>query len=243
MKALFEQMCAELGFNASVASVEADDELIQDIQAGGKAKRAAQKLLGHHAVSEALELLGRSELARQPVERGVEGEPLWPAGIVGSSSHSYTRAVAAVSDASKIPASKLLTLGMDIERVSQKRSEKAFFKVLQPSELEAVYASERFNAPLAHQLYSLKESAYKAVYMLNGHKLKPSEVSFRIDDSDSVECLLSKELQLPVLTARTAMFEEYACAICGLVAESFSLESIPDQKDNSKQGEVTMGSC
>lgn len=118
--------------------------------------RAAEFRLGRRAAHLALEKIGCEP---QPVLRGNQREPLWPAGVVGSITHAGNHALAAaafLSDAGGI--------GIDFEDRAR------FFPALDreiavEDELIALGRMEgRAREDATIELFSAKESIYKAHY-------------------------------------------------------------------------------
>lgn len=94
-----------------------------------------------------------------PILRGTRGEPLWPAGVVGSISHLDHQAIAVVALTSAASG-----IGVDLEDQSR------YFDGLaaeitgpeEMQELEALDPAARVRATL--EIFSAKESIYKANY-------------------------------------------------------------------------------
>lgn len=108
---------------------------------------------GRHCARTALAALGIHEFSLLP---GVGREPVWPAGVVGSITHSSGLCAAAVAKAEQVPA-----LGIDIER------ERALDDDLVPSICTPREQSmlARFDGDAwATIVFSAKESVYKAYF-------------------------------------------------------------------------------
>jgi len=120
-------------------------------------KRRAEFVAGRHAAALALSRFGGVER----VDRGARGEPLWPAGFVGSISHGAGLAVAVVSSSRDYRG-----LGIDVERwMSDQECAEVSERVLHPLELEMLgHALPALSAASCVSLgFSLKESLYKCL--------------------------------------------------------------------------------
>lgn len=115
-------------------------------------KRRADYLAGRALLIRAFDALGH---APQHVARGADRAPLWPAGFVGSLSHSRRTCACLLST------NTALRVGLDVETTLSSDSERAVRKVaLTPSE-QALAA----DAPdLPALIFSGKETLFKALY-------------------------------------------------------------------------------
>ncbi|MBJ6133016.1 4'-phosphopantetheinyl transferase superfamily protein [Ochrobactrum sp. Q0168] len=113
-------------------------------RASGTARIAARELLEIH---------GKGDLA---ILRGASGEPIWPAGIVGSLAHDDDMAVAAVASSADF-----LLVGIDVEPAVPLPEDIAAL-VKQPGDRlpEGAADADRI-------LFCAKEAVYKAVYPLD----------------------------------------------------------------------------
>lgn len=126
----------------------------------GLAKRQGEYLAGRLCARQALQLLqGRASV---PL-RGEDGAPQWPAGSVGSITHSHGQAAALVAHSQDWQG-----LGLDLEKqLSPARAAKLAGEILTPAELQR--ASGLDELALAQRVtltFSLKESLFKALYPL-----------------------------------------------------------------------------
>jgi 4'-phosphopantetheinyl transferase EntD len=137
-------------------------------------KRRREVTNARSCARRALARLGRPEV---PILRGAKGEPLWPAGVVGSITHTAGYYAAAVAEASGVR-----SVGVDAE---------------QHGELpDGVLGHVAFGAELARLaalpkspdrvwwdrlLFSAKESVYKAWFPLTGRWLGFEEAEVTID--------------------------------------------------------------
>ena len=134
------------------------------------AKRRRQFASGRHAARAAL---GRLAGLAPPIPRDAGGRPVWPAGFVGSISHTETLAAAAVS------AGTVRGLGIDVEdsgRLASGRP-RLLEKLFTPAERARVRADPRVGAVL----FSAKEAAYKAVNPLAGRFIGFREAEAEVD--------------------------------------------------------------
>lgn len=117
------------------------------------AKRRAEYLAGRVLAMQALEYLGLPGVA---IGRGDKGEPLWPAGVRGSLSHSHgTAGVWIGSDGA--------LLGLDIEALADARAAGAIrHSVLTSKDLDRLGPDP--DATLSTAVFSAKEAIYKALY-------------------------------------------------------------------------------
>lgn len=118
------------------------------------ARRRAFRL-GRAAAHAALAAIGRDEA---PILAGVDRQPLWPPGIVGSISHTSELGVALVA-----PADHTDGVGLDVE--SRRYAPELGTQVPRPEErrwLDKERATDQDDLLLA--LFSAKESLFKAFY-------------------------------------------------------------------------------
>ncbi len=130
--------------------------------------RARGYLAGRHCAAQAiLSLTGEPALIREPLPIGALGAPVWPAGIVGSISHSPRIAVAVAAWASVT-----LGIGIDCERVMNDAAvEDILGRVLPEGD-----AIGRRGDPTARldwrtfvtAVFSAKESVYKCLHPITG---------------------------------------------------------------------------
>lgn len=118
------------------------------------ARRKVEFALGRAAAHRVLEELG---VASEPILKGTLGEPLWPAGVVGSITHGYGLALAAAA-----PDSVASGIGIDLESAGR------YFPGLVDQiavDEEGEWLStlpEAEMAKAAIELFAIKESFYKA---------------------------------------------------------------------------------
>jgi 4'-phosphopantetheinyl transferase EntD len=167
-------------FPESVVYVEADDSLAAEplhpaeaAQAAHMgAARRAEFARGRACARRALSKLG---IEGEPLLRGEGREPRWPAGVIGSLTHTQGFCAAAVARRGEI-----LALGLDAE--SAPISPRAARRVLDDEErarIEALGAARiRDFATLA---FSAKESVFKALFPLSGRRLVFRDAEIEID--------------------------------------------------------------
>ena len=125
----------------------------------------------------AREALGRLGVAPQPIVNGSRGEPIWPAGIVGSITHcAGYRACAVASERD------LSTLGVDAE-LDQPLPAGLVGDIALPEErltIERLAAADP-SVSWDRLLFSIKESIYKAWFPLTRSWLGFEDASVSID--------------------------------------------------------------
>jgi enterobactin synthetase component D len=121
------------------------------------AKRRMEFLAGRLCAREAARRLGRP---LPLVHRGPNGEPVWPAGLVGSIAHSNSIACAVVADASSHRA-----IGVDVEQpCSAEDAEQLAPMVFASGERSAIGEWPEGEGDLFTTVFSLKEAIYKSLY-------------------------------------------------------------------------------
>ncbi|HEY4023183.1 MAG TPA: 4'-phosphopantetheinyl transferase superfamily protein [Pseudonocardiaceae bacterium] len=121
--------------------------------------------------------LARIGVPAVPILRGNKGQPLWPAGVVGSMTHTAGYCAAAVADAGKIR-----SIGIDAEEHDQLPG-----GVLDAVSLPAERAMlQRLGTDLHWDrlLFSAKESVYKAWFPLTGRWLGFEDAHLTFDPDD-----------------------------------------------------------
>jgi 4'-phosphopantetheinyl transferase EntD len=133
----------------------------EDALLGEETASIASSVIAARRASGAARIVARELLARLghagcPVPRGASGEPIWPAGIVGSLAHDDRVAVAAVGMQANVGA-----IGIDIEPA-----------VALPPDMLTLVATPRELSKIADPLrgrllFAAKEAVYKALYPLD----------------------------------------------------------------------------
>ena len=138
-------------------------------------KRAREFAAGRRAARSAMAQLG---LPAQQIPMGKRREPVWPAGLVGSISHTDKICIAAVG-----PADRLGQIGIDIETDAPLDAD-LWDTILTPAEriwLNVQPASQR--GRLVRLIFSAKESVYKAQFPISGKFLDFPDVEIATDAS------------------------------------------------------------
>ena len=130
--------------------------------------RRAEFLSGRVCAREALQALGYQD---SPLAADSEGVPQWPAGSVGSITHSRGCCGAVVAQAENYAG-----LGLDFEQTGR-LSEAAAKRVVHPT--EAAFASGHNDG--ATLLFSLKEAFYKAQFPKWRVRANFQDIAFAVD--------------------------------------------------------------
>lgn len=122
--------------------------------------------------------LGRLGLPPQPIPAGPDGNPRWPAGIVGSITHCRGYRAAAVARAGDFAA-----IGIDVEP-DQPLPSGVLAVIGSAEELAWVrsHRHERAGPCWDRLLFSAKESVFKAWFPLTARKLGFADASIAFDD-------------------------------------------------------------
>jgi 4'-phosphopantetheinyl transferase EntD len=138
--------------------------------------RRREFITARHCAREALGKLGYAPVA---IRAGRKREPLWPAGVVGSITHTTGFRAAAVA-----PQSVLASIGIDTEQ-NGKLPEGIEEAIADRGEREMLAALSRaFPATnWGRLLFSAKESVYKAWYPLTGRGLGFEDARLMIEPS------------------------------------------------------------
>ena len=125
----------------------------------------------------ARDALSRLGLPAQPIPTGPRGEPVWPAGVVGSITHCAGYRACAVA-----PASELLTVGIDAE-LDDPLPGGALGDIALPEERRWLEGAARSDPAISWDrlLFSIKESIYKAWFPLTRSWLGFEDASVSID--------------------------------------------------------------
>ena len=136
--------------------------------------RRREFITARRCAREALAQLG---VAPVPIRAGGKHEPLWPAGLVGSITHTAGYRAAAVAQQRT-----LASIGIDTEQ-HDKLPDGVEEAITVPAEREMLAALSRA-FPATHWdrlLFSAKESVYKAWYPLTGRQLGFEDARLTID--------------------------------------------------------------
>ena len=149
----------------------------EDLVANAVESRRREFVTARRCAREALAKLGH---APTPIRSGPMREPQWPAGLVGSITHTRGFRAAAVA-----PRSVLLSVGIDTEpNCPLPDSIEELVTVRGEPEMLAALARA---VPLTHWgrlLFSAKESVYKAWYPLTGRWLGFEDARLTIDPTE-----------------------------------------------------------
>lgn len=134
-------------------------------------QRAAEFRAGRACARQALSRLG---LADWPLLPAVTREPQWPAGIVGSITHSGSYCAAVVASAHRCAG-----LGIDVEAIARVGADLAP-AICTRGELADIAGSAGRELPLA-AWFSAKESVFKAVFPATRIAFEPSDIAITFD--------------------------------------------------------------
>ncbi|GGJ50842.1 4'-phosphopantetheinyl transferase family protein [Streptomyces brasiliensis] len=185
----------------SVVAVEAHGDEVRDaplypeeeaLMTRAVAKRRREFSAVRACARRAMDKLG---VPPQAVVTGASGAPVWPAGLVGSMTHSDDYCAAALARATD-----LASLGIDAEPHSPLPDDVASFVFL-PTEAERLRGLAA-DHPAVHWdriLFSAKESVYKAWFPLTGKWLDFAEADIEVlpDPEGSPHGRLSAGLLVP----------------------------------------------
>jgi 4'-phosphopantetheinyl transferase EntD len=119
--------------------------------------------------------LARLGIAETAIPRGAKGEPLWPAGVVGSITHTTGYFAAAVAQADKIR-----SIGIDAE-VHGELPEGVLSHIGFGPERTWLAGQDHTDVWWDRLLFSAKESVYKAWFPLTGRWLGFEDATVTID--------------------------------------------------------------
>jgi enterobactin synthetase component D len=133
-------------------------------------KRRREFRMGRAAAHRALDLLGIEE--RFAILRGAAGEPLWPAGVVGSITHAGDYAIAAAA-----PGGAASGIGIDLERIPEALQHDLSGHIASPEEAAWIKQEPLGVVSRTIVLFSAKEALFKALYPICGRYIGFKEVS------------------------------------------------------------------
>lgn len=144
----------------------------RDSIAGAVPARIAEFAAGRHCAHQALLAFGVA--VDVPLLRGPQREPLWPAGLVGSITHTAGYCAAVVA-----PASACAGLGIDAEHCGQVSTE-LWPMLFDASELALLHALEPLAKDrLATVLFAAKEAFFKSHFRLSRALPEFTEIALR----------------------------------------------------------------
>jgi 4'-phosphopantetheinyl transferase EntD len=165
-----------------VISVEAFEDVLsdpvfpgeEDLVANAVADRRREFVTARRCAREALARLGHNPA---PIRSGPKREPQWPAGLVGSITHTTGFRAAAVASQNTIA-----SVGIDAEQNDPlPEGVEALITVAGEPEMLLALARAFPMTQWGRLLFSAKESVYKALYPLTGRMLSFEEVRLTID--------------------------------------------------------------
>jgi enterobactin synthetase component D len=121
-------------------------------------KRRVEYCAGRLCAREALRACA-PELADAPIASGAHGEPLWPAGVVGTITHTHEFASAAVASTRHARA-----LGLDAERLTHLSADVLDYIALPAEVPAAALAAGMQPDAVASIVFSAKEALFKCLY-------------------------------------------------------------------------------
>ncbi|MBV8086499.1 MAG: 4'-phosphopantetheinyl transferase superfamily protein [Chloroflexi bacterium] len=173
-------------------------------------KRRLDFALGRAAAHEALRAFG---VADEPIGKGPKGEPLWPAGIVGSISHCEGLAAAALARVRRYRG-----LGLDVEPLDQALDHGVAERVCHPSELD-IGPAELTPMQRLLAVFSAKEAVYKAVFPVDRVFLDFLDAELRwLPEVCAFDAHMSKG-SVRELRIRLGWFGRWLVTAAGLAAE------------------------
>lgn len=185
---------ASLPPEEAVALRQAGPTRRRDFIAGRTAARAALHRLGHAAV---------------PIPVSPDRAPHWPAGIVGSISHTHGTAIVTVA-----PARQIAALGLDLELDCAVPAE-LWSEVLVPAEREHLARIAPADRPRhATLLFSAKEAFFKLQYPASRRQLGFADITVQLETSMPSFRIagppaLSPWLHTVAISARFALVESF----------------------------------
>lgn len=216
----------------AVSTTRADLDVILYPEEEAVVSRAVEKRRREFTTARACAREALAQLGEPPraIPSGPKGEPLWPAGVVGSITHceGYRACVLA-------RASELLTIGVDVEP-DQPLPDRLLGDIALPEERESLRQLAR-EAPETHWdrlLFSIKESVYKAWFPLAERWLGFEDAVIAIDrlqGSFSVHLLVPG----PVVEGRELRsFHGRWLAVDGFVMAAIALPAGGGRRDGGR---------
>ena len=138
------------------------------VTAGMVEKRRAEFTHGRYCARAALELLG---VEAAPIGKGLNREPVWPTGIIGSISHTEGAAAAVVAKSAD-----MISVGLDMEGYAPLQSD-LIPMICLPDE------NPDQDGRHAKLLFSIKESIYKCIYPLVSEYIDFLEMEVFLDSN------------------------------------------------------------
>lgn len=144
----------------SEASIHHLDKGYMEFIRNAVTKRQSEFIAGRHCAHMAL---AAHKISHGPIGVGTARQPLWPAGIVGSISHSHGYAVAAAARISRYRA-----IGLDVENIVTVETQARLRRsIVNDDELHLLHDSASPEKAVT-LIFSVKESFFKAAYPFVG---------------------------------------------------------------------------
>jgi 4'-phosphopantetheinyl transferase EntD len=157
----------------------------KNIPQGFSVKRREEFVAGRMCANEALRRFG---LPLSQVGREASGAPIWPAGVLGSITHTNAIAAAVIA-----PASEFKAVGLDIEEVGAVDVNLWPLLFSEPETLRLGEAAPFARTCLATALFAAKEAFYKAQWPLTREWVDFLDVEVELSDrAFSIRPLSSK---------------------------------------------------
>ena len=144
-------------------------------------KRKSEFRAGRHC---AHALFNAQGIACNALLKGVQREPAWPQGWVGSISHTKGLCVVAIA-----PKSRYQSIGLDVEQATPLSAD-VLDLICNPQEQDRLNAikfrhgNEFASAPLDKVIFSAKESIHKTYFPLNHHTLDFLDAQIALEASE-----------------------------------------------------------
>ena len=173
-------------------------------------RRIHQFALGRLAARKALKSLGQT--TQGLVARLDSGIPDWPAGLVGSISHTAGAAICLTAKATDWS-----SLGVDIENLGRDISPQIVERIATKNERDWISASPAEQTTRTLQLFTAKEAYYKAIFPILKRRVGFKEVSFSWHAEDSRFSVLAGPVDEPNLSGIwVENLENFVVAYCGV---------------------------
>jgi len=202
---MIEQMLPEYVCVAEAFSDRSDVELYPEeaaaiAQAVEKRRREFTTVRG--CARDALRALG---VQSAPILSGLQGEPLWPAGVVGSMTHcpGYRAAVVARDSDS-------ISLGIDAE-IDRPLPPRLIDRIALPEEREQLVRLNACDVSVDRLLFCIKETVYKAWFPITRRFLDYKEASVMLQRHGT----FTAELRLDTPQAADSWATDWPAAISG----------------------------
>ena len=166
---------------------------------------------GRRCARAALAQLGQAAVA---LPADADGLPQWPAGWMGSISHSRGLCCAVAASATR-----MIALGLDVEKTTR-LSARAMARVVHPAEVGMIGSSQS----LGSLLFSAKEALFKAQYPRWRAQPNFHDVALQIDSAKQVLTVAALAEHLPEalksaaarMQVRYRFFGDYVVTLCYL---------------------------